>query len=303
MPTSIRQFTRAVDSLFRRSRVTMPHRTRQRLVVLTLRILLSGSLVLRRMASTQASLTPQTTCATRHERRLRRVRNDPLLTWERSSAPVAPALTARPRARRWVVINDATAPADQLRVVTAARWERGCALPLAGVCWPGPTTQMVSSWERWRQVRDPAAQVLPADARVVVGADRAFGGPVCTDPVAAHGWDGWVRGHGQTRWHDVPGRVPRMAQPVTPRGDRWNGAGRVCNDAGWRTARSVARWGRAHVRPWLLVRSLPRRWDLIALYRQRAAIATLFRDGTSSGWRWEARQVRDLAHHAHLAPG
>jgi len=56
-------------------------RTRQRLIVLTLDILLSGSLVLRRMASAQAYLTPQTTCAASHERRLRRALNAPLLRY------------------------------------------------------------------------------------------------------------------------------------------------------------------------------------------------------------------------------
>lgn len=303
MHTSIRHFTRAVDSLFRRSRVTMPHRTRQRLVVLTLRILLSGSLVLRRMASTQAYLTPQTTCAASHERRLRRVLNDPLLTWERSYAPVVRRLLSRPRARRWVVIIDETAQAEHLRVVTAALWYRGRAIPLAWVCWPGPVKQTVSYWERCGQVLDQAAQVLPADARVVVVADRAFGCPVFIDQVAAHGWDGLVRVQGQTRWRDRQGRIQSMAQQVAQRGDRWKGAGCVFKDAGWRTASIVARWGRAHVSPLLLVSSLPRSWDRSAIYRQRAAIEALFRDWKSSGWQWESSQVRDRAHQEHLVVG
>ncbi|WP_322490275.1 hypothetical protein [Chloroflexus sp.] len=79
MRTTIRHFTRAVASLFRHSSVLMPHRPRQRLVFLTMSILLHCSLVLRRMVSTQAYLTPQTTCAASHERRLRRILNDPLL--------------------------------------------------------------------------------------------------------------------------------------------------------------------------------------------------------------------------------
>jgi len=98
-------------------------------------------------------------------------------------------------------------------------------------------------------------------------ADRAFGGPVITDQVAAHGWDWLVRVHGQTRWHDAQGRVPQRAQQVTQRGERWKGAGQVFKDAGWRAARSVALWGRAHARALVLVSSLPRSWDLIAIYR------------------------------------
>ena len=51
MRTSVRHFTRTVDGWFRQSAVALPMRTRQRLIFLTLGILLSGSLVLRRMAS------------------------------------------------------------------------------------------------------------------------------------------------------------------------------------------------------------------------------------------------------------
>jgi hypothetical protein len=144
MATSRRSFIRTVDSLFRQSMSDMPQRTRQRVVVLTLSILCSGSLTLRRMASTQAYLTLQTTCAARHKRRLRRVLNDPLLTWERSAAPVVRRLLSRRRARRRVMIIDETAQAEHLRVLTAALWQRGRAIPLAWVCWPGRTKPTVS---------------------------------------------------------------------------------------------------------------------------------------------------------------
>ena len=71
--------------------------------------------------SAQADLTPRTTCAARHARRLRRVRNAPLLTWARNSAPLARQILPPRRARRWAVIIDATAHAAHLRVLTAAR--------------------------------------------------------------------------------------------------------------------------------------------------------------------------------------
>ena len=50
MRTSVRHFTRTVDGWFRQSAVALPMRTRQRLIFLTLGILLSGSLALRRIA-------------------------------------------------------------------------------------------------------------------------------------------------------------------------------------------------------------------------------------------------------------
>jgi hypothetical protein len=303
MRTSVRHFTRTVDGWFRQSAVALPMRTRQRLIFLTLGILLSGSLVLRRMASAQAYLTPQTTCAASHERRLRRALNDPLLTWERSYAPLARQILMPCRARRWVVIIDETAHTEHLRVLTAALWYRGRAIPLAWVCWPGQTKQTVSYWERCRAVLAQAAQILPADARVVVVADRAFGCPAFTDLVAAHGWAWLVRVQGQTRWRDRRGGIHLIRTQVRQRGERWKGAGLVFKDAGWRAASMVALWGRAHQQPLLLVSSLPLSWELIAIYRQRAAIEALFRDWKSSGWQWEASQVRDLAHQERLVLG
>jgi hypothetical protein len=63
----------------------------------------------------------------------------PLLTWNRSDARVVRRILARQRARRWVVIIDEPAQAEHLRVLTAALWYRGRAIPLAwiGVWLPG----------------------------------------------------------------------------------------------------------------------------------------------------------------------
>ena len=73
MHSSIRHFTRSVETLLTGSAVELPRRTRAGLVFFIVGILLAGSLVLRRIACTHAYLTPQTTCAASHERRLRRV--------------------------------------------------------------------------------------------------------------------------------------------------------------------------------------------------------------------------------------
>lgn len=303
MKTSIRHFQRAVEALLTASDVALPSRTRARLSFFILGILLSGSLVLRRIASTHAYLTPQTTCAASHERRLRRVLNDPLLSWERSYARVLRRLLARHRPRRWVVIVDETAQAEHLRVLTAALWYRGRAIPLAWLCWPGQTPQSVSYWSRCGELLALVAQLLPAGAQVVVVADRAFGCPVFTDQVVAQGWHYVVRVQGQTRWQDRHGRTAPIAQQVSRRGERWKGRGRVFKDAGWREASIVALWGQAHKGPLLLVSSLGLSWELVALYRYRAAIEALFRDWKSSGFVWEASQVRELAHQERLVLG
>jgi DDE family transposase len=300
MQPSIRHFTRAVETLLDRSAVDLPRRTRQRLLFFIVGILLSGTLVLRRIACTHAYLTPRTTCAASHERRLRRVLNDPHLTWERSYARVVRRLLARQRPHQWVIILDESGHTDRLRVLTAALWYRGRAIPLAWVSWPGQTRQITSYWTRCAAVLDQVATLLPAGAAVVVVADRAFGCPVFTDPVAARGWDWVVRVQGQTRFRDQRGLVQPLRTQVSAAGARWKGRGALFKDAGWRAASAVVLWGRAHPEPLLLASSLPLSWDLVALYKKRAAIEALFRDWKSSGWQWEASQVRELAHQEAL---
>jgi hypothetical protein len=300
MRTSIRQLTRSVETLLLTSAVDLPHRTRQRLLFFIVGVLLSGSLVLRRIACTQAYLTPQTTCAASHERRLRRVLNDPLLTWERSYARVVRRLLAHHRPRQWLIILDESGHTDRLRVLTAALWYRGRAIPLAWVCWPGQTKQTTSYWTRCTLVLDQVAALLPDGATVVVVADRAFGCPVFTDPVAERGWEWLVRVQGQTRFRSQQGHVQPLRTQVGAAGARWKGRGWLFKDAGWREASAVVLWGRRHREPLLLASSLPLSWDLVALYKKRAAIEALFRDWKSSGWQWEASQVRELAHQQRL---
>jgi hypothetical protein len=235
--------------------------------------------------------------------RLRRVLNDPLLTWERSYARVVRRILVRQRARRWVLIIDETAQAEHLRVLTAALWYRGRAIPLAWICWPRQTPQTVGYWERCTTLLAQVAQMLPANAPVVVVADAAVGCPAFTDRMTAHGWDWVVRVQGQTRWKHQHGHEALIRDQVTQRGERWKGRGQVFKKAAWRTASIVALWGRQHTRPLLVVSSLPLYWDLLALYRQRAAIEALSRDWKSTGWQWEASQVRDLTHQEHLLLG
>jgi hypothetical protein len=296
MRTSIRTFSQSVETLLLTSAVALPSRTRQRLCFFIVGILLAGSLSPRRIACTQAYLTPQTTCAASHERRLRRVLNDPHLTWERSYARVVRHLLARHRPRQWLIVVDESGHTDKMRVLTAALWYRGRAIPLAWLCWPAQTKQTTCYWTRCELLLEQVASVLPERAKVVVVADRAFGCPVFTDPITARGWDWLVRVQGQTRLRSQLGQIGPIRQQVALAGQRWKGRGCVFKDAGWREASVVALWGARHREPLLLASSLPLSWELIALYKKRAAIEALFRDWKSSGWQWEASQVSDLEH-------
>jgi hypothetical protein len=96
--------------------------------------------------------------------------------------------------------------------------------------------------------------------------------------------------------------VPLRTQ-VSRAGQRWKGRGWLFKDAGWRAASALVLWGRRHREPLLLASSLPLSWELIGLYKKRAAIEALFRDWKTSGWQWEASQVREQAHQERLLLG
>jgi hypothetical protein len=136
--------------------------------------------------------------------------------------------------------------------------------------------------------------------RSTVLGDRAFGGPAFTDLVPARGWDYLVRVQGQTRLRTADGTEMPLRDLRPQPGQRFCGRGHVFKQHGWRAASVVAAWRTTCRDPLLLVRSLPAPWSLVTEYRLRSAIAALFRDGKTSGWQWEASQVRDVAHQAVL---
>jgi hypothetical protein len=110
---------------------------RQRLVFFVLGVLVAGTIVLRRVATTQSHIAVGTVQAASHERRLRRILHDPEL---RPAVPMDGQLVRRVPQRLsagqqvWR-IRDERGHADVVRVVLAARWYRGRAIPLAGILW------------------------------------------------------------------------------------------------------------------------------------------------------------------------
>jgi hypothetical protein len=276
-------------------------RSRERLVHLVVGIVLARSVVLRQIASTQAAVSQSSVNAASHERRLRRTMHDPQLNWAQSYRPAAKQLLRWQKAQRLCVLIDETCHTDQVRVLMAAVWYRGRAVPLAWVHWRAQVPfEEGSYWDRCQQLLAMVVQLLPPDVPVVVIADRAFGHPTFTDLVAEYGWSWVVRVQQQTCFHDAQGRCCQLKDVLTERGQRWKARGWLFKKAGWRPASVVAYWGQRHREPLLVVSDLPPDWELVSLYRRRGAIETLFRDWKSLGWQWESSQVYDLDHHAYL---
>lgn len=281
----------------------LPAPTQKRVVFLVLGILLAQSVVVRRMASAEQSFCGGSTTEASHERRLRRVLNDPLLTWGHVYRPSVKRVLKWQRARRLRILIDESGHSDRFRVLQAAVWYRNRAVPLAWESWPAQQPLSRSYWAYVKDLLTNVAPLLPAGPQIVVIADRAFGNPAFTDRVAARGWDWLVRVQQQTCFRAAQGRCMQLSQVLTGQGQRWRGRGELFKKAGWREGSCVAYWSRRHKEPLILASSLAAEWGLIALYRCRGAIETLFRDWKSSGWNWEASQVVDLAHHERLLVG
>jgi hypothetical protein len=238
------------------------------------------------------------------ERRLRRAQRDPDLQPRACWEPWVRAQLQASRAPEFVLVLDPTYQAERLVLLMASVWYRGRTLPLAWDSWPAnqPLTG-AGFWTRVGQLLARVARVLPAGVKVTWVADRAFGTPEFIDLVTAHGWHWVVRVQGQTRYRDQTGRVRALAELVTAPGQRAKGYGAVFKKHGWRAAQVVGLWGRRHSGPLLVVSDQPLHWELLHIYRQRAATEGCYRDYKSDGWEWERSQVRDPEHLQRLLLG
>lgn len=281
----------------------LPHTARKRLVWFVLGILLAGNVILSRIASAQAGFCGGSVTAESHERRLRWIENDPWLTWQATYAPAVRRVLKWKRSKRLLILIDETGHTDWVRVLTAAIWYQGRAIPLAWVQWRAQQPLGVSYWVLVDRLLDMVASIVPADVQVVIVGDRAFGNPQFTDRVETHDWKWLVRVQGQTCFRDRQGRHWQANQVLSRPGGRWKGQGQLFKKSGWRAASLVAFWNHRHREPLLLASNLPPSWELIQLYLCRGAIECLFRDWKSKGWQWESSQVRDLEHSEHLLLG
>jgi len=280
----------------------LPHTARKRLVCLVFGILLAKSVVLSRIAAEQSAFCGGSIAVESHERRLRRIENDPRLRWRETYAPAVRRIVKWRRARLLVILIDESGHSDVIRTLVAALWYRGRAIPLAWVSWPAQVPLAGSYWDQVDALLAMLEEIIPPDLKVVVIADRAFGNPTFTDRVEKRGWDWLVRIQRQTCFRDRQGRRWHASQ-ILPRRGRWKGRGQMFKKQGWREASLVAFWDHRHREPLFIASSLPPRWELIWLYLCRGAIECLFRDWKSLGWQWERSQVTDLDHWAVLLVG
>ncbi len=231
------------------------------------------------------------------ERRLRRTQRDPDLQARACLDPFVRAQLQAGQPSALVVILDPTCQDERVVLLMASVWYRGRSLPLAWDSWPANEPLAGAGfWERVGQLLAHVARLLPAGVPVTWVADRAFGTPQFTDQLAHYGWHWVVRVQGQTRYRDRGGREGALQDRIRRPGQRFKGCGAVFKKHGWRTAQVVGVWGRRHKAPLLVVSDRPLQWELLAIYRQRAATEGTYRDYKSDGWELERNQLKNRAH-------
>jgi hypothetical protein len=279
----------------------------QRSALLVLGMMASRSCLVSRIAKEVVNL--QITFASKEsvERRLRRSLNDRLLRPEVVYQPLLDHLIDWHEALRqgvWLVLAvDDTTQEDRVHMFRVSLTYRGRAVPLAWALWPqNRLLHPGQYWQQVDQVLDKVKAMLPPAFNVVVSADRAFDIPEFVDRISARGWH-WVVRHkakGSTRFLDRRGREYPLRQLVMsklPRaGTQWKCRGRIFKKAGWRWASVVGVWAAGEKEALVVITDLPTRWEVLQVYSRRYWIEPAFRDDKSSGWQWEASQVRDLDH-------
>jgi hypothetical protein len=230
-----------IATLLVQAHVHLSTRARTRLSFVLWAVLLSGTVVQRQVARTLASISPNDALASSHERRLRRALADTRLSWDVVFAPLIRCVL-RNLTGSVTVIVDESGHTDLVRVLTAAIWYQGRAIPLAWIVWKGQTPHEIRYWDDCQTLLERVAKVLPAQASVTVVADRAFGCPAFVDPIVARGWQYVVRVQGQTRLEHTDGTQTPIKHQVTEAQRQWWDQVRVFKKQGWRAALAIAYW-------------------------------------------------------------
>ena len=273
----------------------------ERLALLSLGVIESGSAAPAQIAKALEGLHLSDAKPESIERRVRRIENDAKVTAVSCLHPLVRDYLERDRPPEVILILDPTTKEDQIVMLAATIWYRGRVLPVAWDIWPGNKPLTGSGfWVHVEGVLAEVASVLPAGTSVICLADRAFGSPAFIDLLSRYGWHYVLRVQGQTVCQDTQGRECTVRQLVQKPGQRAKLRGKVFKKRGWRECSVVVYWGEGHQSPLCLVSDLPPKWELIKLYRRRYPIEAGFRHYKSYGWHWEQSQVQKLAHMERL---
>ena len=190
-----------------------------------------------------------------------------------------------------VLLVDETSLQEHLKVMVVALAYRGEAIPLAWRCyrqdeWPAGQVELITDLFRW------VGEGVPEGKTVLVEADRGIGNsPQLLEAMEAMGWHYLVRVTKGVHLILEEGGETEYGSLVTRAGETWGGEVHAFKKAGWRRCWALAKWGRGHKEPWLLLTNYPKasaEWYGIRMWEELA-----FKDLKSNGWQWQRSRVRE----------
>ena len=245
------------------------------------------------------------------ERRVRRTLRDLRLTAADCYVPMLRTVldwTSLLHGQRVLLLSvDDTSQSDHVHLLRIGLQYWGGTLPLAWAHWQQNVALPNGAyWAHFERLLAQVALVVPAEAEVVVLADRAFDVPLFIDHVTARGWHYVVRAkiNSSLVFRDRRQREQLLGNLVRQRleavGERWKSRGFAFKDAGWRPVSVVATWASGHEQRLVVLTDLPVQWKVLRWYRRRFWIEAGFRQDKRKGWQWESSQVRTLAYQERL---
>jgi hypothetical protein len=242
-----------------------------------------------------ATHVPTAATAASSQRRCERLLANDRLEPRPAQSMLAGALLQYWGGQTILLLLDEEPRANDLRVLNLRVAYNHRALPLAATCYrpdalPQPMPALVKG------LLGQVLGCLPADASVVLLADRGLCWPLLVDWCHQHGWHYVLRLQGQTKVRLADGRECATRELAPRPGRRWLGEAEVFKKAGWRTANVVATWERGIKEPWLLLVDQRASLRHCRVYAKRTWVEESHRDDKSAGFHWEQSRVKDPTH-------
>jgi hypothetical protein len=313
VPVHVPLYQEAFDRLFTSTRRVRLRKTAvRRLALLITGMVASRSCVVAQIALELFDLGLTRAHHPEHiERRLRRTLRDLRLTARDCYVPILRTVldwTSVLRGQRVLLLSvDDSSQAEHVHLLRIGLQYWGGTLPLAWAHWQQNVALPEGAyWEHFEHLLAQVALIVPAQAEVVVLADRAFDVPTFIDHLTARGWHYVVRAkaNGTLVFRDQRQREQPLRMLVRERlqavGTRWKCRGFAFKDAGWRPVSVVATWASGQEQRLVVLTDLPVNWKVLRWYRRRFWIEAGFRQDKRKGWQWESSQVRTLAYQERL---
>lgn len=209
----------------------------------------------------------------------------PLLQWVLSLYPAT--------IKDLAIALDATNIGSNFTVLSVSVLYRSCGIPIA---WCVVKATQPGAWQpHWQQLLQHFEQVLPAEWKVIVCADRGLYADWLYAQILALGWHPFLRiNHqgtyrllSQQQWHS-------LKTIVTPESTAWSGQV-TCFKTNPIACTLLARWQAGYQDPWLILTDLaPTQADAV-WYGLRAWIECGYRDIKSDGWQWQKTRLTATA--------